>query len=378
MKETIKFTIEVDIKEPSLKEIMEAFKKAILECFQTFVNKVLMRYAKEYKKNGELNRLLDCSKVTWKTSKGNKMTSIFTIFGKIRVPQIQVKNHDTGKRVYISRLLLGIEARKRVPEITTKMLGLMGALSPYRVVRKIVSMFTEVRFTLMTILRSVRKTGEGIDFTVKPDETGEFEADGTGLPIIKGGKRGKELKVLAQRKQNGGIRIAGMIIGKYKGGWGKLFKPIKKVLKTFGEIFLVTDGDVSILKGIKGIRVIIQRCLFHIPHETKYTLWKDKVKRRSEDWAYILAKVLEITNIKRIRDRTEIAENIIKWKKEHLIKLIDFCRNKGYNHTAIYLENARENIFGGIERRAMGGTTSLIERVMRTINARIDIAQLNF
>jgi len=50
MKETIKFTIEVDIKEPSLKEIMEAFKKAILECFQTFVNKVLMRYAKEYKK----------------------------------------------------------------------------------------------------------------------------------------------------------------------------------------------------------------------------------------------------------------------------------------------------------------------------------------
>jgi len=35
-----KFTIEVDIKEPSLKEIMEAFKKAILE----IVNKILFHW----------------------------------------------------------------------------------------------------------------------------------------------------------------------------------------------------------------------------------------------------------------------------------------------------------------------------------------------
>jgi len=368
-------TITFEIEEPSLKAIINAFRRSILYSFQDVVIQVLKSFAKEYMKNGKLAKLLNCSKVTWKTSHGNTNTTILTIFGRITIPQLQVKDKDTGRRKYITRLLLGIEPRIRIPELTTKMIGLMGALASFRVVRKISSMFTEVRFSLMTILRCVRETGEKIIFGVDSEQSNEFESDGTGMPIIRGGKRGKELKVLAQRKQNGSIRIAGMIIGRYKKGWGKLFKPIKEVLKTFGEIFLVTDGDVSILKGIKGIRVIIQRCLFHIPHETKYTLWKDKVKRRSKDWAYILAKILEITNIKRIREGTKIAENIIKWKKEQLIKLIDFCKGKGYNHTKIYLENAIADIFRGIERRVMGGTLSLIERVMRTINARIDIAQ---
>jgi len=66
-------------------------------------------------KDGTLAKLLNCSKVTWKTSKGAALTNLLTIFGRIRVPQLQVKNHDTGSRIYITRMLLGIEPRLRIP-----------------------------------------------------------------------------------------------------------------------------------------------------------------------------------------------------------------------------------------------------------------------
>ncbi|GAG49541.1 unnamed protein product, partial [marine sediment metagenome] len=234
-------------------------------CFQKIVTQIFHYFAKEYMRTGELAKTLGCDKVNWKTSKGNRMTRIMTIFGMISLPQLQVKIADTGKRKIITRLLLGIEARKRIPVITIKALGLMGALASYRVVRKIASIFTNTGFSLMTILRCVRKTGDMIDFEVDEKESNIFDADGTGIPVIRSGKRGKELKVLAQRKKNEKIRIAGMSIGKYKGGWDKLFKPLLKSLKALKEIVLVTDGDSAILKGVSGVKVILQRCLFHIP-----------------------------------------------------------------------------------------------------------------
>lgn len=371
----ISLDLNIEVKSCKLKDIIEAFKKSIMPCFQEIVTQILHYFAKEYMKTGELANLLDCKKVGWKTSKGNRMTRIMTIFGMILLPQLQVKIAGTGKRKIITRLLLGIEARKRIPVITIKALGLMGALASYRVVRKIASIFTSVGFSLMTILRSVRKTGDMIDFEVDVKESNTFDADGTGIPIKLSGKRGKELKVLAQRKKNGKIRIAGMGIGKYKGGWDKLFKPLLKSLKALKEIVLVTDGDSAILKGVSGIKVILQRCLFHIPHEAKYTLWQDKVKRKTANWVYILSELIDVCNVRKIKEDESVAHEIIEKKKKGLIELISFCESKGYQKTASYLENAINDMFSGIEKKVMGVTTSLLERMMRTLNMRINIGQ---
>ena len=375
MEITIPLNIHLSIENSNLKEIIKAFRQSILTCFQATVIRVIQHFANQYMKDGTIAKLLNCSKVTWKTSKGAALTSILTIFGRIRLPQLQVENHDTGSRIYITRLLLGIKPMIRIPEITIKMIGLMGALSPYRVVKKIASMFTAVRFSLMTILRCVRKTGKGIVFDVDEKETNIFEADGTGIPIIRAGKRGRELKVLAQRRNKGSIRIAGMNIDRYKAGWEELFNPLKEALKKFVNIFLITDGDTTPLKALEGITVILQRCLFHIPYETKYTLWQDKVKRKSENWRYILGKIFEITNVKRIREDEGVGKNIIKWKRNLFTRLINYCAEKQYKNTTRYFRNARKDLFSGIERRVLGGTTSLIERVMRTVNMRINIAK---
>ena len=71
-----------------------------------------------------------------------------------------------------------------------------------------------------------------------------------------------------QLKKAGGIRVAGLDIGNYHSGWERLFKPTIDVMKGFKNFLLVTDGDTSILDSIRGkIKLIFQRCLWHIPHQ---------------------------------------------------------------------------------------------------------------
>lgn len=375
MKIEVPIILTIDAESANLKHILQAFVKTIKPAFESVVDQALRYFSEQYLRNGMLASILGCEKVTRKTFTGEKRTVLCTPFGRIHLPQLQVVNHDTGKRIYITRLLLGVEPRKRIPEITKRYLGLMGALAPLRVVNKFLSMFTGTRVSLMTIVRAVRDTAKKIAFGINDAGSNEFEADGTGIPILHSGKRGKELEVLVQRKGGGGIRIAGMVISAYKGGWKQLFEPLKESLKKLGSIFLVTDGDTSPLEGIQGITVILQRCLFHIPHEIKYTLWQDDVKRKSGEWLHILAAALEITNVKRIREDPGVGKNIIKGKRNRLTRLIHYCEERQFIKTASFLRNARDDLFSGIERRVMGGTTSLIERVMRTINQRINIAK---
>ena len=52
-----------------------------------------------------------------------------------------------------------------------------------------------------------------------------------------------------QLKKAGGIYLR---VGNYHGGWERLFKPAIEVMKGFSSFLLVTDGDTSILDGLKG------------------------------------------------------------------------------------------------------------------------------
>jgi len=173
----------------------------------------------------------------------------------------------------------------------------------------------------------------------------------------------------------GGIRIAGLAIGNYDSGWDKLFGPILETLKLFPSFLLVTDGDTNILKGIKGVNIIFQRCLWHIPHQMKYYLWKDEVARKSGEWFYIIGRLLDITAIRSlIYDEDEI-NAVIKIKTERLEELIKYCREKGLNHCVTYLQNAMPDMFTAFRNRLNGKTTSKVERVMRTVNLRINVGK---
>jgi hypothetical protein len=45
-----------------------------------------------------------------------------------------------------------------------------------------------------------------------------------------------------------------------------------------------------------------QRCLWHIPYQAQYVLWKDAVKRKSEEWLHVVAELMEICAIRPLVD----------------------------------------------------------------------------
>ena len=230
----------------------------------------------------------------------------------------------------------------------------------------------------MTIWKAVQKTGEEIAFSLDPKGEARGEADGTGIGVRGIKKRGKELKVLVQYMKGGAIRVAGIDIGSYNGNWNRLFKQSLKALQEFTSFFLVTDGDTSILDGLAGkVKILYQRCLWHIHHQLKFALWQDraKVTRKSPEWLSVMARIYEICSLRSGLDDDDEIQALIALKTKMLDALVGDCRAKGYEHTVAYLENSRNDLFTGLSNRLKGKTTSRVERLFRTVNMRVNVSK---
>ena len=372
-------TFTIDIPEPTLKAITQAFFQLQAQVLSDFFAQILGAFAEHYMK---LKRKPFCCarcgnrrEFIWKSRGGRKKTTVLSLFGLVKLPQLQVQCGECRHKMYLTRKLLGIEARKKIPRETVRKLGLLGALTSFRVAQKIVGMFGWA-LDRMTIWRSVQRVAQEIHFDVDEGELAMGQADGTGIPIRGIKKRGKEMKVFVQLKRGGGVRIAGLAIGSYEGQWEKLFAPLVQTLAKFRQFLLVTDGDTNILKGLGDkITVIFQRCLWHIPHQFKWYLWKDKVERKSKEWLYALAELLEICALRFGVEEEEVIHEMVDSKRKRLRQLIGYCRDRGWRHCAVYLENASPDMFSAVLKRLHGKTTSLVERVMRTINLRINVGK---
>jgi len=378
---TIEFECQfrVDLSSSDFSSIMRAFLMLLPQLLEDFFQKVLVGFA-EYemglrKKSFVCTACGNDTEFIWKTRHG-KPTTILTWFRWLTLRQLQVQCKKCGHKQYITRGLLGMESMKRVPDETRRKLALVGALSSYRVSEKIGKMFGWA-VDKMTIWKSVQQIGSKLDFMLDANEEPHGEADGTGVGITGIPKRGKELKVLVQYKKGGGIRVAGIDIGNYNGSWKKLFQKSLEVIKGFDRPFLLlTDGDASIFESLKGkVTVLIQRCLWHIPYQAQYVLWKDAVKRKSEEWLHVVAELMEICAIRPLVDCPDTIQAMIASKRIRLERIIAYCREKGFTHTASYLENARGDMFTAIENRLEGKTTSRVERLFRTVNMRANVSK---
>ena len=102
----------------------------------------------------------------WKTRCG-MATKLLTTFAWVTIRQMQVQCSCCGHKFNITRPLLGLEALQRIfPEIRRK-LGLLGALTSFRVAEKFMSTFGAA-IDKMTIWQSVQKTGGGDRFCASP------------------------------------------------------------------------------------------------------------------------------------------------------------------------------------------------------------------
>lgn len=376
----INFNVKYSIHLPDCKHgtIIAAFSKLLPMIIGELFQQVLVQFANEVMST--LVKPFACSACdnnkdfTWKTRYG-KTTSLRTVLAPIKINQLQIKCCNCGKKMFITRILLGLKPRVITPPETQKRLALLGSLTTFRVAEKITNMFG-IKLSRMAIWRSVQKEAKTIEFGLDPDEKAEGEADGTGIPIVGIKKRGRELKVFIQKRVKGGIRIAGLSIGKYDGGWDKLFKPILPDFAFFEQFLLVTDGDSSIIKGLGDkVKVIVQRCLWHIPHQLKYCLWQDKVKHKSKIWTKVLTDAIMICTLPRPPEDEELIQAIIHEKRKKIEALIKYCLDKGYTRCATYITNASPDMFNAFEKKLNGKTTSLVERVMRIVNYRINVGK---
>jgi hypothetical protein len=290
---------------------------------------------------------------------------------------MQVECKKCNKKRYLVRELLEQRPRSRISPSTEQQLALLGALSSYRVCEVSARIFGAV-FSHSTIWRSTQKVGKLLNFSVSKDELGICEADGTGIPIHGAGVRGKELKILIQKnkpdnaeKTKSNWRLAGIDLGPYNGSWEKLFEPSLKAIGTFDKFYLTIDGDQGIKKGLGDAKVKIQRCLWHIPHQLKHNLWEDKIERKSKVWESIMAQALELVTIPYLLGEDEVPA-VLERKTKVFQELLRECEDNGCAACVSYLENARPDLFKTVSNKMVGKTTSHAERVMRTVNLRIN------
>jgi len=355
--------------------LVEIFKNLSKLIFLEFVKTALLCFANKYMEMPSKPFRCVCGnhqKFIWKT-RNAKNTTINTLFGSHELPQMQVQCRKCGKKMFITRSLLGIHKHQRMSRVTEKILALIGVLSPFRVTEAVLKL-VGVKFNRMRVWRCVQKTGEDINFNIDPDQEPSGQADGTGIPIRGIRKRGMELKVFIQDKIAGGVRVAGLDIGGYDGGWDRLFKPLQENMGRFKQFLLTTDGDTSIFKGMKCVNVIVQRCLWHIPHQLKYSLWSDGVKRRSENWLFVMRKIFDISAVRPHLEEEEI-NAVLTEKRERLDSLIKFCDEQGYKACSSYLQRAEPDMFTALENRLNGRTNSLAERVMKNVNTRVNVGK---
>jgi hypothetical protein len=366
-------TFTIDPRDGKLDSIMTAFMQVSTQIAAKVVQEVTTSFAESMLDSIECESCHCVGGLHWKTHHGEK-TELETMMGKIQLAQLQVQCR-CGHKFFITRHILGIAKRKHISEATEKKLGLLGALTSFRVSATITSFFGIVMDKMRT-WRAVQKIAKTITFNLDPDQKPEAEADGTGIPTVGVKKRGRELKVVVQRKKSGGIRIAGLGIGKYDSGWAAIFAPMLPVIKKFKRFLLVTDGDTSIFKALGNkAKIVLQRCLFHIPHQLKHCLWQDKVKHKSPAWLSAMGHIHSICSARYLDGDEATVRQAVARRLNDLSVLIIRCDNAGWKHCAAYLRNAEPDLFTAVLNRFSGRTTSLVERVMRTVNMRTNVGK---
>jgi len=360
--------IQIQIENCNFKEITIQFLFVLRSIFESYVSKILDHYFTTYYESGELAQILKVKKVLKKSDK-NK-TKFKTIFGVIRVPQIQVRVVDFQGKKYqmtITRQLLGVSRKFQIPDFMKEIIGWIGSVTTYRVGLEIIKVLTNFKCSLMSLWNSVQFSAPKIRLNLSDIGTNEFEADGTGIPTKGTGKRGSELKKVFQRKTDGKLQLIGLSIGKYKDieNWNIALKaPIVEGLMKFKTVVLASDGDLSITGTAKKISeyVKIQKDKWHVFYQMKYYLWLDKVVKEVKN--EVISSFYKLTMLSKssIEERT----NFIK-------EYINSLKNKGYNHSATYLESAIDGFYTHESEGNKNVYTSQTERSMRTTNQRINV-----
>lgn len=273
-----------------LSHLLGIFLSSLGGLFSELVSQSLIHYEQLYMSDGRLGELLGHSgKMNWKYLGGGPKTVFYTIFGKVWIPQLIVRLYDEEGKVHtkcVTRLLLEVSRFQRISDEMKHWMGVLSSLCSYRSAQKVLSGLGFRSYALGSFRRAVLWVSEGLTLGIEQTKQCLLMADGTGISTLNTGKRGSELRVITQWI-GGKLHLVNIGIGKYKdkSAWIKLFEPIKACFEhldakqTRQQLAVLIDGCQSILAGVQSIDklVRIQRDIWHVTHQLKYYLWKDKI-----------------------------------------------------------------------------------------------------
>jgi len=132
----INYTTNIEIKNKNynLKSLTFLFLRSLCSIFESYVSFVLLYYFEELYASNELANFLGVKEVKKKTT--NKKTYFNVFWGRISVPQIQVRVinlNGKSRQMSITRKLLGVSPMLRIPDFIKEIQGWIGAITTFRV-----------------------------------------------------------------------------------------------------------------------------------------------------------------------------------------------------------------------------------------------------
>lgn len=352
----------------NFKNIVITFFSALSSVFEEYLTAVLLHRFEELYSSNQLAGLLKVKSVSKKST--NRKTYFKVFFGRIQVPQIQVRviHFDGSKhQMSITRRLLGVSPKYQIPDFMKEIIAWIGAVTSYRVGHNIIQTLTNFKCSLMSVWRAVQWSSPKIKLEPSDNGTDEVQADGTGIPTLKTGKRGSELKKVFQIKKDGKLHLIGITIGKYKNAndWKTIIsEPLLSIITKFGQVFVGTDGDKSIINTVLSLsnKVKVQFDIWHVFHQMKYYLWADGLSKehRSKIISHFYKKTMLLNCSKEKRD---------KFIKRYIFLL----ESVSLSRTANYLKTAMTYFYTFEKSNNTTKYTSKTERSMRTTNQRINV-----
>ncbi len=144
----------ITLQDCHLVTLVAAFATLLPQIFTDFLDKAIFAYAdaamKALIKPFACDRCGNDQRFIWKTKRG-RPTHILTVFQWVVLRHLQVQCKACGHKFYLTRRILGLERRERIPKAVYRKLGLIGSLASYRVASKILSIVDK-----MTIWKAVQ------------------------------------------------------------------------------------------------------------------------------------------------------------------------------------------------------------------------------
>jgi hypothetical protein len=298
--------------------------------------------------------------------RGKRKRTLLSSNGSVSFSLLQVTCNDCGKTFSPFPTLLGIRSRHRLTKEFEQLLCTVVKDTSFAKTARTCNLFTNLNLSSRTVHKTVQTYGQKAHIVEDLTHMTQMQTDSTKIkatqnqrgidvhltlsigPSHKRGKRVHREKTLAA------IEVA------------KSPKKAKKLLENSTIDELIVDGR-SGLEGFiekKKIPVVIQRCLWHIPHTAIHMLMQDGLRKS------IGRELVRPMKQFLFDEKIAVEQRLAKYDT-----LIAQFQDNDYESACTFLRNAREKLFAYKQfddHDLYGKTNSVVERQMRELNRRME------